>query len=241
VLSRFSQSESPALAGLSRCRRRDSNPRHADYDPAPAVAAGYRWWDLIANGPCVSTPEAHAASCGWLWKACCPSVAHLSSPMEPAEVAYSDNPAASRASCLLRKACSRITRSPLNVNTKANPSSTAIWLAAPAPRPERPPPPCPRRRSARRGRRRSRRLRHRPPCRNRACVNPHHLEAVPRKVNLRRGQQRELKTTCAQGHPWTEEHIYVRPGNGHRMCGTCNQERSRARPAYSPPAPTATS
>ncbi len=26
----------PALAGTSRCRRRDSNPRHADYDSAPA-------------------------------------------------------------------------------------------------------------------------------------------------------------------------------------------------------------
>jgi hypothetical protein len=66
-------------------------------------------------------------------------------------------------------------------------------------------------------------------CRNRACVNPDHLEAVPQKVNIRRGLQGALKTHCAQGHPWTDEHIYNRPGSGKRMCGTCNRERSRAR------------
>ena len=66
-------------------------------------------------------------------------------------------------------------------------------------------------------------------CRNRWCVNPDHLEAVPRTVNLRRGLQGALKKTCAQGHPWTEEHIYHRPGSAKKMCGTCNRERSRAR------------
>jgi HNH endonuclease len=67
-------------------------------------------------------------------------------------------------------------------------------------------------------------------CRNRACVNPHHLEAVPRKENLRRGSRVALKTHSAQGHPWAEEHIYVRPGSGKKMCRTCNIERRRARP-----------
>jgi hypothetical protein len=38
-----------------------------------------------------------------------------------------------RASSLFRDACSRTTRSPLNLNTKANRSSTAISLAGPDP------------------------------------------------------------------------------------------------------------
>jgi hypothetical protein len=66
-------------------------------------------------------------------------------------------------------------------------------------------------------------------CRNRWCVNPDHLEAVPRTINLRRGLNGVLKKTCAQGHPWTEEHIYHRPGSGKKMCGTCSLERARVR------------
>jgi hypothetical protein len=66
-------------------------------------------------------------------------------------------------------------------------------------------------------------------CRNRACVNPDHLEAVSPKTNSRRGAQVALKTHCAQGHPWTAEHIYLRPGSDKKMCRTCSIERSRAR------------
>lgn len=66
-------------------------------------------------------------------------------------------------------------------------------------------------------------------CRNKACVNPAHLDAVTRRENCRRGKRGVLKTHCPQGHPWIEEHIYVRPANGHRMCGTCAVERARAR------------
>jgi hypothetical protein len=80
-------------------------------------------------------------------------------------------------------------------------------------------------------------------CHERACVNPDHLEAVPHGENVRRGDLVARKTHCAQGHPWTEEHIYVRPGNGHRMCGTCSSERSRLwhqtrRPGQAPLAPS---
>jgi hypothetical protein len=66
-------------------------------------------------------------------------------------------------------------------------------------------------------------------CRKPACVNPAHLEAVTQKENTRRGSLVALKTHCAQGHPWTDEHIYIRPGNGHKMCRTCSVERSRIR------------
>jgi hypothetical protein len=66
-------------------------------------------------------------------------------------------------------------------------------------------------------------------CRNRACVNPAHLEAVTRQTNLNRGLRGALKETCAMGHPWTEKHIYNRPGVDKRMCGTCARERARRR------------
>ena len=57
-------------------------------------------------------------------------------------------------------------------------------------------------------------------CRNRSCVNPDHLEAVPGAVNTRRGGE-SLKTRCPRGHR------YDRFVAGTRRCRKCDNETSR--------------
>ena len=67
-------------------------------------------------------------------------------------------------------------------------------------------------------------------CRNRACVNPAHLEAVTSAENTRRGMLRQVnevtwkarreKTECQRGHPFDEENTKW-DANGHRMCREC--------------------
>lgn len=64
-------------------------------------------------------------------------------------------------------------------------------------------------------------------CRNRACVNPAHLEPVTRMENIRRAVA--LKTHCPQSHPYDETNTYIRPGTTHRKCRTCMRARDRAR------------
>jgi len=63
-------------------------------------------------------------------------------------------------------------------------------------------------------------------CRNRACVNPDHLEPVTRLENIRRAVA--LKTHCVHGHEFTEANTIVND-KGHRRCRTCTQQRDRAR------------
>jgi hypothetical protein len=64
-------------------------------------------------------------------------------------------------------------------------------------------------------------------CRNRACANPSHLEAVPHGENLRRGYEaRGLKTHCKNGHEFTPENTHVTPRQ--RVCRKCRGERKRA-------------
>lgn len=61
-------------------------------------------------------------------------------------------------------------------------------------------------------------------CRNRGCVNPHHLQPVTQRVNVLRGASqaaaRARQTACLRGHPFDAANTYVAP-NGTRKCRRC--------------------
>jgi hypothetical protein len=67
-------------------------------------------------------------------------------------------------------------------------------------------------------------------CRNRACVNPDHLEPVPLRVNQARGwEARRAAGVCWKGlHEMTPENV---AGHGKYRCLACGRESARARRA----------
>jgi hypothetical protein len=64
-------------------------------------------------------------------------------------------------------------------------------------------------------------------CRNRACVNPAHLEAVTHQVNVARGSKAQ-QTHCLRGHPLFGPNLYLPPSGG-RHCRACIKIRRHAR------------
>ena len=65
-------------------------------------------------------------------------------------------------------------------------------------------------------------------CRNRACVNPSHLESVTARTNLLRGEslsaQNARKTHCRNGHPLIGDNLVPYSlSRGQRRCLTCER------------------
>lgn len=69
-------------------------------------------------------------------------------------------------------------------------------------------------------------------CRNRACVNPDHLEPVTARENLRRGYgfvgRKMRQTHCEKGgHPLSGDNVVIY--SGRRNCRTCLSAKDRKR------------
>lgn len=72
-------------------------------------------------------------------------------------------------------------------------------------------------------------------CRNRACINPEHLEPVTIEQNLLRSNltiasQNKSKTHCLNGHEFTEQNTYI--WSGRPTSRGCKQCRNQATIKY---------
>lgn len=69
-------------------------------------------------------------------------------------------------------------------------------------------------------------------CRNRACAEPTHMEAVTNRENVLRGAgptAREARQThCIHGHEFTLKNTHIRR-NGSRRCRACGRIRDQKR------------
>lgn len=67
-------------------------------------------------------------------------------------------------------------------------------------------------------------------CRNRACVNPDHMQVVSHRENTLRGHgpsaTNARKTKCCNGHDFDETNTYITP-KGARQCRACVREAGR--------------
>lgn len=65
-------------------------------------------------------------------------------------------------------------------------------------------------------------------CRNHACVNPGHLDAVSTRENILRGTgnaaKNASKTHCPHGHPLSGHNLRIAK-NGQRYCFTCKMAK----------------
>lgn len=73
-------------------------------------------------------------------------------------------------------------------------------------------------------------------CRNRACVNPRHLEPVSNRTNVLRGEgltaQQARQTHCVNGHPFDAKNTRMEGRRRRcRACGAAKQLRYKARKA----------
>lgn len=71
-------------------------------------------------------------------------------------------------------------------------------------------------------------------CRQKACVNPEHLEDVSLKENILRSDSipnaaalRKARTHCLKGHPYTPGSFRVNPADGARICRICARMADR--------------
>lgn len=73
-------------------------------------------------------------------------------------------------------------------------------------------------------------------CRNRACLQTHHLEPVSHIENCQRGdvgRWRLERARCVNGHEWTTDDTYV-TASGARICKACRLEAGRRYEAANP-------